>query len=296
MNVIGIDIGGTSLRIGIIDEAGQLRAFEKVRQKDALGGEPVASLGEFIAQYIERHGATGSIAGLGIALPGTLNKDRSVVLNLPNIAGFDGQPVAAMLRARLGFPVHLLKDVSALFYYDAARFAIPQEGVTIACYAGTGIGNAICIDGKLLLGTHGAAGELGHIPVRGIDRPCGCGNAGCSEACAGGWYLAKLREAHFPNTPFEHLFVDHAAHEALREYVADLGATIATEVNILDPEVVILGGGVITMDGFPKDALEKVIRTHARKPLPEARLRFVYSDNTGENGVIGAALFAQEPV
>jgi allose kinase len=199
-----------------------------------------------------------------------------------------------MLAERFSFPVFLLKDVSALFYYDVKQFGITEEGVIIACYVGTGLGNAISIDGKLLDGHHGVAGELGHIPALGVSTVCGCGNTGCIEPLAGGLFLAKIQKETFPDTHISELFAKHATHPLLREYIKVLSMAIATEINILDPETVILGGGIVGMDGFPSDELEKNIRFHARKPLPEAKLKFVYSDNGGENGIIGAGIYARK--
>ena len=293
MNMIGIDIGGTSLRIGMVDQSGNMTAYEKIRQETVLSGDSVHGLGEFIEGYIDRHGAKGQIEGIALALPGTLSKDKSIVVSLPNVEGFNGKPVKALLEDRFSFPVHLMKDVTALYQYDLVRFGIEEEGVIIACYVGTGIGNAISIDGKLLSGHHGAAGELGHIPIWGAEEMCGCGNKGCAEARAGGRYLAWLHKEHFSDIRIDDLFVERADHPFVREFVDVLASVIATEINILDPEIVILGGGVICMAEFPIDALKQSILRYARKPLPAEKVRFYDSDNTGENGVIGAGIYAR---
>ena len=290
MKAIGIDIGGTSLRIGMIDEKGDLTAFEKKQQDTILTGNSVQNLREFIETYIDRHQVNNQIAGLTVALPATLNKDKSVVLNAPNIKGFDGENVKDTLQEYFSFPVFLLKDVSALFYYDLERFNISDEGVIIACYVGTGIGNAICINGSLFDGNNGAAGELGHVPVWNLSEICNCGNPGCAEMLAGGKYLDRIQKSDFPDTAINQLFVKHAEHPLLKDFVRHLAMLIASEINILDPETVVLGGGVMSMQSFPSEELEKNIRIHARKPLPEKNLRFLYSDNPGENGVIGAGI------
>jgi allose kinase len=306
-----MDIGGTSLRMGLVAKSGEVTALEKYAQEkifhasgNSLANEnadaSVNALCACIEAYIQRHiggekkEGHKKIAGLAVALPGTLNKDKSAVLSLPNIVGLDGKPLKNMLEKYFSFPVFLLKDVSALYHYDEKRFNLPKEGVVIGCYVGTGFGNAICIDGKLLDGTNGSSGELGHIPLWGFGVLCSCGNTGCSEAVASGAALSRLQQEHFPETEIRNMFAEHASHPMLQAFVRVLAATIATEINILDPQTVILGGGVIMMNGFPKMLLEEKIREHARKPLPEKNLRFVYSDNPGENGVAGAGVYGWE--
>lgn len=292
MKTIGVDIGGTSLRVGLVDENGEAAAFERVPQGDILNGDSVGNLARFLSGYIGRSGGPEQLAGIAVGLPATLDKAREVVFNAPNIDGFNGKNVAALLREALPVPVYLLKDVEALFHCDVRRLALPPEGVMIACYVGTGIGNVISIDGKILGGSNGAAGELGHIPVWDDRELCTCGNPGCMETLTGGKYLARLQRESFPQTPMGSLFAAHGSHPLLTEYVRHLALPVATEINLLDPVTVILGGGVLDMDAFPLDTLVRQIRFHARKPLPEKNLRFVRSVNDGRNGVTGAGLHA----
>ena len=211
------------------------------------------------------------------------------MLSAPNVRGFDGVAVGKLLSARLGIPVLIERDVNLLLLDDMRRLALQSTDV-VAVYVGTGIGNAILLDGRLLVGHNGVAGELGHIPFGDTQTVCGCGNVGCAEALAGGLYLAKLCREQFSGEPVETLFSRHGDHLLLREYVERLGRVIATEINFLDPEVVVLGGGVIAMADFPKKALESSIYAHARKPFPHNNLKIRYS--AAEHGVIGAGILA----
>ncbi|HML47648.1 MAG TPA: allose kinase, partial [Clostridia bacterium] len=256
MVTIGMDIGGTHIRTGAVGRDGGLSCFETVLQKEILSRTGAAeSLAAYLNAFVRRHGLEKQVAALGAGLPATLSKDKDTVLSAPNIEGLDGIPLRDALQERLGLPVFLLKDVSALFAYD--RNVLPVQGVEVAlaCYVGTGIGNAICLNGKIFEGENGSAGELGHIPVRGFSEPCGCGNSGCAEVFCGGRYLAALRAEAFPDTPMEALFERHADHPLLKDYIERLALPIAAEVNILDPGALILGGGVISMRGFPLEAL-----------------------------------------
>lgn len=294
MNIVGIDIGGTNIRIGIINEEMQLTAFHKVPQESVLQNDSLEGFINFIKSYISKNASSMEISAMAIGVPATLDRERTTVLNAPNVHGFNGKNIKALLQVHFDYPIYIEKDVSMLFYYDIHRFCIDKAGVVIACYIGTGIGNVISIDGKLLTGNNGAAGELGHIPVWDSNEVCTCGNSGCIETLVGGKYLDKLRLDLFPCTDISDFFVEQAGHPAMETYIRHLALPIATEINILDPVTVILGGGVLSMAGFPKENLERQIHAYARKPLPEQNLKFIYSDNSGGNGVIGAGLFALE--
>ena len=294
MYTIGIDIGGTSIRAGLLDENMVLHAFRRVPQADVLQGDAVEGLTQFIQAYIDDNlqGDASQVAAAAIGIPGTLDKTRSIVQSAPNVRGLDGLNLPALLSAKFPFPVGIEKDVSMLYYTDANRFGLTDECV-VACYIGTGLGNAISIGGKLHTGSHGAAGELGHIPVYGSTAACGCGNAGCVECAVGGKRLARLQAELFPDTHISDLFAEHAAHPAPDAYIRQLAVPIATEVNILDPSVLILGGGVPSMNGFPQAYLEACVREHVRKPMPANDLRVIFSADDGTCGVMGAGLYAR---
>jgi allose kinase len=181
--------------------------------------------------------------------------------------------------------------VNLLFLYDCYDNRLTGD-VMIGCYVGTGLGNVIAIHGEILVGKNGVAAELGHIPMRGLDVACPCGNVGCVEMIASGKALKALQGNEYPQESIADLFTLHATEAPVRSFINDLALPIATEINILDPDEIILGGGVLQMDGFPKALLEDAIRYHARKPYPACNLRFHYSGDKRENGVIGAAILA----
>ena len=292
MYTIGIDIGGTNLRIGLVDKTIRLSCFEKFPQADILKDDAPKRLADFIRQYIHKNGVEGNITAVCTAFPAAIDKTRSIVLNAPNISGFNGVNVKSVLSGELGIPVYVEKDVNALLLYDLHQYALSQSGITIAIYAGTGLGNAIYIDGEFLTGNNGVAGELGHIPMWDCEDICACGNEGCVETYIGGKHLNKLCESEFPQIDIVEIFKNHREHPLLLQYIKRLAMVIATEINILDPEIVIIGGGVVSMPDFPIDLLIQNIRHYARKPLPESNLKFIISENTGKNGVIGAGIHA----
>ena len=296
MWTVGIDIGGTSLRIGLVDAQGCAHHVERVPQRQVLteAGESatLARLADFVKDHLRRCVPGEAVAAMCVGVPATIDAARQTVLSAPNVPALSGLNIPGGLGALLPFPVYLEKDVNVLLAYDMHRFALDPAQTIVACYVGTGLGNAIMMNGRLLRGDHGVAGELGHIPVKDFDGLCGCGNRGCMEMLAGGRWLAHLRETHWPGTPIEQLFVAHAQEPLLAEYLDIVGQAIAIEVNILDPTTVIVGGGVPSMPGFPTDALSQRIRVHTRKPLPEAALQLRFSQDDGGNGATGAGLIA----
>jgi allose kinase len=170
-------------------------------------------------------------------------------------------------------------------------FHIPKDKIILGFYIGTGLGNAIYINNEILLGKHGVAGELGHIPILGNKKKCSCGNEGCIEAITAGRYLEELCQTRFAGTPIQDIYINHADTPEIREQVEYLSIPIATEINIFDPHYIILGGGILQMEGFPKDMLEEFIIKHSRKPYPAEGLSILYALTEQENGIIGAGIY-----
>ncbi|MBQ9574315.1 MAG: ROK family protein, partial [Synergistaceae bacterium] len=195
--IIGIDIGGTNFRIGLTDGRGNVSDFRKQPVKTILKTDDVL---KDIADFIEGYADGRKFDGIAVGFPATLNRERTKVLQAPNLKFMEDLPVVEYLRGRLNVPVFAERDVVFTLCYDMRKYEVPVEGITCGIYFGTGVGNAIMINGKPLTGRNGTAGELGHIPVEGSEEICGCGLKGCIENLAGGKYLAKLRNDYYPDT------------------------------------------------------------------------------------------------
>lgn len=292
--VLGVDIGGTNIRIGLVDELNTMYAYQKVPQQSVLQGkDTLESLSVYLEKYLAEYAKDKKVIALVAGIPAAMSKDRTTVWNAPNIKGFSGKNVQAALQPHFSFPVMLERDVTMLFYYDLYKHEIPNKDIIIGCYIGTGLGNVISVDGKPLVGNDGSAGELGHIPVWDKTDLCNCGNEGCMESHVGGKYLVDLQKSTFPDIEIHELFEKKGDSPEIDRYLEHLSLPIATEINILNPAVIILGGGVLSMPNFPKERLEQYIYKHSRKPLPAENLHIVYSDNAGENGIYGSALYAR---
>jgi allose kinase len=287
--ILGMDIGGTNLRSGFVNDRYELNGF-RISSSQLICGENAP---EKIAAYIRGEMAkTGQLpAAVAIGFPSTLDRARKRLLSTPNLDGLNDLNMVEQLEDSLCLPVYIDRDVNLLFLYDCYANRIDGD-VIIGCYVGTGFGNVIAIGGEILVGKNGVAAELGHIPVRELGLDCPCGNKGCVEMIASGKALKMLQERFYPNDTIASLFTLHMNEPPVQGLLNDLALPIATEINILDPDEIILGGGVLQMEGFPKAALEAAIREHTRKPYPERALSFHYSSEKQENGVIGAAILA----
>ena len=291
--LIGIDIGGTFLRIGIYDN--KLIRFDKHAVKDILiSGDFIKDISVFLKQYIKENNIDPEAVIIGFPAP--IDKTRKIVLQAPNINIADRLDVVDNLQKQLNIKVLIEKDVSLLLQYDINKYNLNNHSSICAFYFGTGIGNCIYLNGQIYIGNNGSAGELGHIPVDHSDLLCGCGNRGCMENLAAGKYLAKLCEEEYKDTHISELFTKHANEPLIQEFIDRMAMTVATEINILDPEVIILGGGIINMKDYPIEQLKQRIIYYTRKPLPAENLHIIISEDNEEKGVMGAIYYGQNNI
>lgn len=287
--IIGIDIGGTWFRVGTVAPDGRLSDFRKLPVREIFRSrEPLSDLCAFLHGYVPGK----EIRAIAIGFPATLDKARKTVLQGPNIPFLENLPVVEVLGREFSVPVFIERDVTMALTYDAQALQLPEEGIVCGIYFGTGVGNAIHVDGRPLLGRHGTAGELGHIPVDGVDIPCGCGNTGCMELVAGGQQLVRLCRDLFPDTHIREVFLRHPEHPEVLRFLDRMACAVAIEANLLDPDHILIGGGVPNMAGFPKEKLLRLILEHTRKPLPAQDLKILFTGDREDKCVLGSALYA----
>ena len=259
--IVGIDIGGTNCRIGLTDREYNLYHPEICYTAELQAdGDFLERLESFTSSYIELYQSDYDIMAISLGFPSTIDKDRKVVLSTPNIAGLNNVPIVTIFENVFHLPIYINRDVNMLMYHDLNYFHIPKDTLALGFYMGTGFGNAIYINNEILLGKNGVAGELGHIPMLGKKRKCACGNEACIESVAGGRYLEELCNVRFPGTPISEIYVKHRNDPEVIEQIEYMAIPIATEINIFDPDYIILGGGIIQMEDFPMKRLEEYIR------------------------------------
>lgn len=273
-----------------MDGDGAVLRFGKVPTASVFGSGHIL---QDLAGYIVSFARDIPLDAVAIGFPATLNAERTRVLQAPNVPFMEDLPVCETLRETLGIPVYAERDVTFALYHDMEKYRIPREGLVCGIYFGTGIGNAMLLDGEPVAGRHGTAGELGHIPVRGSSIVCGCGNKGCLEAVAGGKAIARIQREQYPDTEIGSMFIRHGDEPALLEVIDGMAAAVAIEINLLDPDCLLLGGGVLNMKGFPRQTLDMKIREYARKPLPCNDLTILYTGDDPDKSVIGGAVYAR---
>ncbi len=280
---IGIDIGGTNLRLARVSDVGEILDG----RSEAVARDPVALL-ERIIELCRSLDAPG-VLGIGIGVPGRVDGAERRVLS-GGIVDLSGLALAESVEARLGKPVLVDNDCSFALVAERAIGAAQGTDDVVMFTIGTGIGGAIVLDGRVAHGCR-TAGQLGHLTVDHGGLPCACGRRGCVETTSSGTALRRLvADAGFPDhTPAQALFDCEAAGDARATRVLDmwagpLRAAIDSIVAALDPELVVLGGG---LGAFAVRALGRV---PALSPWYQCRI--VGARLGDEAGAIGAGLAA----
>lgn len=263
--IIGIDIGGSKVLTGIMDQTGQILVRKKEATVSQGHPEEVMDQVQVMVEQMksELRIDTQDILGIGAGVPGPLDFYRGVVLESPNLR-WSEYPVGSELSKRLGSKLLLGKDTNVAtlgeFHYGCAKKCLNLIYITVS----TGIGAGIIADGKLLHGHKGGAGELGHMVIEPGGRRCGCGRQGCLEALASGTALEEearemiaqgkgqnIRALSGDGQPVTARELGRAARQGNKEAAAlisraadCLGIAIANLVNILNPERVVIGGGM----------------------------------------------------
>lgn len=292
---LGIDIGGTNFRIGLVSQGGEVCHFVKKSSEAFRGGDAVLRLNHEIEAYFNEYGGKKETVAAAIGVPSMVSKDKKTIHSTPNLKAFDHIHFGDTLEKQLGFPVYLDRDVNFLLQNDMKQLGLTQ-GIVLGFYVGTGFGNAIYMNGGFYSGKNGAAGELGHIPLYGLNETCTCGSIACAEVRCSGRYLERLVEQEFPDIPVRRIFMEAGEDPRIQKFVEDLAIPIATEINILDPDHAVLSGGVLLMQDFPKERLLDAIRRYCRKPYPASNLSLLFSRHTQESGVLGAGAFAHNKI
>ena len=311
--IIGVDIGGTNLVIGAVREDGrEVRGL--VSEPTGSPDGPDAVIGRIITMAksvidtARREDRTAEIIGVGIGSPGPLDRARGVVIFTPNLRWKD-MPVRDRIGEGLGLPASLDNDANCAMLGEHWRGAAQGADSAVCFTIGTGIGGGVILGGQLVHGASDVAGEIGHITIEVNGRRCGCGNDGCLEAYASGPAIARraveaieagaassmVDRVHgqldqiTAQTVFEAVAAgDALAEELVRDTARYLGVGIANLLNILNPEVVVVCGGVTKAGDHLFVPLRREVARRAFRPAVEACL-IVPGALPGTAGVVGAA-------
>ncbi len=244
----GIDIGGTKINIGLLDENNKLTASRKIYVKDIVNfSETIKDV--LLDLCIEKGIDYGEIVSCGIGVPGTVSEDGKRLLKAPNISILT-ENIADEAEKVLDIPVALVQDSRAAAWAEFVCGAGMGSDTVVCISIGTGLGTGIVLNGKIYNGALGNAGEIGHIPVCENGRECGCGKYGCLEKyCAGGGLDITARELYGEGKTAEDLFEnalagDLKATEEIKKAVKILGDALVGVINLLSPDCLLFSGGL----------------------------------------------------
>ena len=313
---VGVDLGGTKILAGVFKSSLECTASSKLSTKPQRGVDKVI---ERVARCVqdavdEADLSLKQVAGIGIGAPGAVDFDEGTVIFAPNMEGWKNVPLKKELEKALGVPVFVENDcnIAALGVYVAELKAKPKN--VLGIFVGTGIGGGLILNGQLFSGFNHTAGEVGHMVLEINGPKCGCGNKGCFEALASrtaifqrikegvkqgektlltdmlGDGLGDMRSGDIRKAIRRgDKFVDKVLEEA-SEYI---GIATANLINILNPEVVVLGGGVI--EALQDEMMGVIVETAKDYAMPGTMkdVEIVASDLGDNAGITGGAVLAQ---
>jgi glucokinase len=299
--IIGIDLGGTYIKLGLLNSEyrildRQVLHTAKFIKKESLILAIVDSINSFIAAHQLK---ARDALGIGIGLPGPIDSQSGIVRFLPNIPGWRDVPLRAILTRKLRIPVFIDNDANLMalaeYKLGAAKGALNAVCITL----GTGVGGGLILNGRLFRGSAFAAGEIGHIPLNEEGPVCNCHGRACLERYIGNKrILETARKTFKKNISLEELSGlagrgNTKAVNIWQETGKKIGVALTSVVNLLNPDCVVIGGGVanagrVLFNSINKTVLARAMKTHGRQVK-------IFKAKLGEDsGIIGAAILVKQ--
>lgn len=310
--VIGIDLGGTNLKSGLITADGRLQNLLYQPAESPKGPKRVIEnlLRAVDRQLSEAQGE--NILGIGIGAAGQVDFGRGVVHDPPNFPGWHEEPLADIVRERFGLPTFVDNDANVAALAEKAFGAGKDADHFMLITLGTGVGSGLILNGKLYRGAVGAAGEFGHTTIQYDGPVCNCGNRGCIERYVGARWLVERTLDYLPQFPDSSLNRVHESEEITPKAVADaanagdrlgllvmrevgtfLGIAITSVLNLLNLELVIVGGGISKAGKVLFEPMKQFVQEHAMS-VPASVARIEPARMGEQAGVIGAGQLVYE--
>jgi len=300
--VIGLDVGGTNIKLGIVSSSGRVIAKNVLptksfaRDKRKLIEVIISSCQDIIQKH---HLHPRSILGIGIGLPGLVDFKRGMVRILTNIYGWKDVPLKAILEKIFRRPVFVDNDVN-LMALGEWKFGAGRGYANIFCVTlGTGVGGAFIVNNELYRGEGFTAGEFGHVPLNEQGPRCGCGGYGCLERYLGNRYLTKKAREIFKINDITLQKVgdlagrgDRKALDFWQDAAVHLGNGLVNVVNLFNPRRIVIGGGVANNFRFFSKTLKDTVKKRAMK-IPAAMVQILPARLGEEAAIIGAQVLVK---
>src|SRR5690242_17351175 len=304
--VFAVDLGGTFLRIALVDGSGKIH--QQSKQRTPKGESPDCVVNALVNAAGNWKSDDGpSIVAASIMVPGTVDTKNATVVQAPNLPSLTNFSLKTVLEDRLGWPVLLENDANAAavgeMWLGAARGCRDVVSVTL----GTGVGGGVILDGELWRGAHGSAGEIGHTtvdPFSGLK--CKCGNVGCLELFASATAIVRMTHDGLPQFPDSVLngggltaevvyeagrAGDHLALSVFKKFGTYLGIGLANLINLIDPEIIVIAGGAVNgWSLFASYMQQEVDERAVRATLHQVKIAAAQCGDHA--GLLGAARLA----
>ena len=316
--VVSVDLGGSKIAVGIISP--EYRIIER-GYHPTLAGEGVEPVINRLLSAVRQVTAAAGmslkqLSGISIAAAGAIDSRKRLITLSPNLPGWYDVPLGKIIGERLGVKTWLVNDANAAALAEHKLGAGRGIANLIYISVGTGVGGAIIIDGNLSPGACGRAGEIGHMTIENNGPECACGNTGCLEALASGTAITKEALTRIRNgeeSSLTHIAAgnpenitakeietaaregDSLAAHVIRNAATYLGVGMVNLVNIFDPEMIIVGGGVAKMGDLLLNPARHVVKERAL-PVSAAAVRIVATKLGDDAGLLGAACFAYSDI
>ncbi len=290
MNRIGIDLGGTKIEGVVLDAEGHELLRQRIATQQDEGYEAILGRIQHLYERLQRQ--AGDACTFGIGTPGAMSLKTNLLKN-SNTACLNGKPLRQDLETRLGRPVAIQNDANCFAMAEAIYGAGRGRDLVFGVIMGTGCGGGIVIGGQVRTGPQAIAGEWGHMSIDPQGTPCYCGNRGCVETLiSGGGLETRWQQRHGASRSLRQIVAAFRAGEApavafMQEFFVSFGRAMANLITILDPDVVVLGGGVSQIDELYTLGVAQVANFIFSDGLDTPILRHTLGDSAG---VIGAAL------
>jgi len=301
--IFAADLGGTHLRAATVDQNGRIHSRFKQNTPQVADASAIV---DAIVSAVREFQKAGEISAVSLVVPGTVKVEEGAVVKAPNLPCLDGFPLAAALTEQLGLPAILENDANAAAVGEMWQGAAVGCKTIICVTLGTGVGGGIILDGKLWRGVDGSAAEIGHMcvdPFGGVA--CTCGSRGCLEVFASATAIVRMTREASPRYPdsvlqgvddltAEIIFEagqqdDELALEIFRRMGVYLGIGLANLINILNPEIIVIGGGVVNGWALFEKHMHQQVEERA---FPLLRVKIVRAKCGDDAGLLGAARLA----
>ncbi len=311
----GIDLGGTFIKCGIVDEEGHILSKEKIPTgRERPYGEIARDMAQLAAGLAGRAGVpAGGLTAAGIGSPGIVDSARGIIVYNNNI-GWKKVPLAAEVRKHLGVPVYATNDANAAALGESFAGTAKKFHSCVFVTLGTGVGGGIVADGALLEGNRSAGAEIGHMVIRAGGEKCTCGRKGCFEAYASAtalirqtkramekdrasalWKIASTLDDVDGKTAFDGARMgDRTAEKVVKNYVAYLAEGLTNLANIFRPDAIVLGGGVCAEGEALLAPLRRKLNRMLYGGTKYAPVELLAASLGNDAGLVGAAHFAQQ--